>query len=996
MKKSKDIQKNSAGFKESAHAKEVEFQGAEKSRGFNIVGVGASAGGLEALASFFGSMPANTGMAFVVVQHLSPDYKSLMVELLSRHTKMNVYRAEDGMEVQPDSVYLIPPKKNMTIFHGKLYLSEHSHDMGLNLPIDKFLRSLAEDMGEKSIAVILSGTGSDGTLGIRDIKGAGGMTMAQDEITAKFDGMPKSAVATGLVDFVLPPDKMAGQLINYAKHPLVSRNESSEEIFKDNKDIYSKILALIRSRTGADFTFYKSSTIVRRIERRLSINQINQLENYHKLLQNSNSEIDTLYKELLIGVTKFFRDWEVFITIRDEIIPDLIQSKKPGGQIRIWVAGCSTGEEAYTLALLFRDYMDRIDVNRELKIFATDIDEDSIEFASAGIYPNSIIADVPEELLQKYFTKQGNNYHVNEQIRQMVIFARHSIIKDPPFSKMDMVSCRNLLIYLQPILQNKVLKAFSFSLLQNGYLVLGTSESAGEMASNFVTINNKLKIYQSRQKARSQNLNNVFTPYFKFDNKLKIKKSGKAISDRTNNISEEAIDSIEIINSHLFNNYVPPAIVIDEHSTILHAFNDANKYLRLPKGEVNLNLMNMIHPELSVAISTAIHKAIKEKNLVRYRNLNIEIDGSRQLVTLTIKYIGQYKNSDNCLLVVFEKGTQQLKPISREDGDSSFDGDSGQRIEDLEQELKYNKENLQATLEELETSNEELQSTNEELIASNEELQTTNEELQSVNEELYTVNSEYQSKIDELTELNNDINNWFFITGIGTVFLDMNLKVRKFTDPVTEFINLIDSDIGRPIKHISLNFEYDNFFNDIEEVLRNLKSKELEVKNKNNSWVLIKLSPYRTTENAVKGVVISFVDITRLKSYQEEIIREKDLLIRVLENSPYAKLMIDKDGFIIFSNNKSAEILGLSKENIQRKKFNDPDWRIKDADGNLLPEEKLPFRLVMDSGKPVYNATHYIEWPDGKQVKLLINGAPVFDKEGNVNGGVFSFSQDQT
>lgn len=435
---------------------------------FSIVGIGASAGGLEALEQFFSNMPKDTGLAFVVVQHLSPDYKSLMVELLSKHTEMKVLRVEDGMEVKPNCVYLITPKKNLTIFHRKLYLSEQGQKHTLNLPIDIFFRSLAEDLGDRAIGCILSGTGSDGTLGIRAIKGAGGMAMVQEESSAKFDGMPKSAIATGLIDYILPADKMPEQLVKYIKHPYVSKSDNTDLHIRGDEDTLSKILALIRTRTGNDFTYYKPNTIIRRIERRISINQLENIDNYLNLLVQSPSELNILYKELLIGVTKFFRDIEAMELVEKKVIPNVFKNKSKNDEIRIWVVGCSTGEEAYSIAIYMREYMEYVGKTFDLKIFATDIDRESIEYASAGIYPDNIIADVSEERLRNFFKKNNNTYKVNENIRQMVIFACHNILKDPPFSKIDLITCRNLLIYFQPVMQKKVLSLFSFSLKNNG------------------------------------------------------------------------------------------------------------------------------------------------------------------------------------------------------------------------------------------------------------------------------------------------------------------------------------------------------------------------------------------------------------------------------------------------------------------------------------------------------------------------------------------------
>lgn len=954
---------------------------------FSVVAVGASAGGLEALEHLFTNMPTDTGLAYVVIQHLSPDYKSLMVELLSKYTKMNVIRVEDGMKVEPNSVYLIPPKKNMTLFHGKLYLTDQNMGHGLNLPIDIFFRSMAEDLGERSIGIVLSGTGSDGTLGIRAIKGAGGLVMVQDENTAKFDGMPRSAISTGLVDYILPPEEMGKQLVRFTKHPFVSKAEQQDNIKITNEDSFSKVLSLIRTRTGVDFTFYKPNTIVRRIERRISVNQVEDIDEYLNLLMQIPNEIDILYKELLIGVTKFFRDSEVFDNLKKRVIPKIMSRKRQNDIIRIWVVGCSTGEEAYSLAILFQEYMLKVGKNYDIKIFATDLDREAIEYASLGVYPESIAADISDDRLKGCFKKNGNSYKVSDKIRQMVIFATHNIIKDPPFSKMDMISCRNLLIYLQPIMQKKVLSAFSFSINQSGYLVLGTSESVGEMTSYFSSYDNKNKLFYSNELKKPPVIDEFYTPPILKERPKKTNVFPAAVGKRQ---SEE--DIFGDAKKDLFDDYVPPTIIVNSNLELIHTFGEINDFIKLPSGKINLNVLHMANSDLSIAMSTAIHKSNKENSRIVYREVIIHDKDRTKCINLVVKPFQRDRKGQNFNIIVFEEcqiKNTELIPNEKYDADSKVN----QRMEDLEQELKYTKENLQATIEELETSNEELQATNEELIASNEELQSTNEELQSVNEELYTVNSEYQNKIEELTELYNDMNNWFKITSIGTIFLDLKLRVRKFTPGVSRFINLLESDIGRPIKHISYNFDYNHFLDNIDDVIRDLQPIEKELQSRNGDiWFLLKIQPYRTLENAVKGIVVTFIDITALKLYEKQIDREKALLIRILENSPIAKTMVDKNGNIIYANKKAEEILGLSREALQQRQYNSPEFKGLNSQKKPMKNSEKPFQIVIDTKQSIYNAIEYVERPDGSLVKLLINGAPSFDENGEVDGGVFAFT----
>ena len=956
---------------------------------FSVVGVGASAGGLEALENFFKNMPVDSGLAFVVIQHLSPDYKSLMVELLSKHTEMEVLRVEDGMKIKPNQVYLIPPKKNMTLFHGKLYLTEQNSGHGLNLPIDIFFRSMAEDLGERSIGIILSGTGSDGTLGLRAIKGAGGMVMVQDETSAKFDGMPRSAISTGLVDYILAVEEMGEQLIKYTKHPFVSKIEQKTNNKMANEDSFSKVLSLIRTRTGIDFTFYKPNTIVRRIERRISVNQVENTDEYLNLLMQIPNEIDVLYKELLIGVTKFFRDKDVYSAVFDKVIPRLISRKKENDSIRVWVVGCSTGEEAYSLAIMFQEYMLKVGKQYDVKIFATDLDKEAIEYASLGVYPESIAADVSEDRLKSFFKKNGDSFKVSDQIRQMVIFATHNIIKDPPFSKMDMISCRNLLIYLQPVMQKKVLSAFSFSITDGGYLVLGTSESVGEMSSYFTAFDNKNKIYFSNDIKKPPVIDDFYMPPAKSE---KQKQAPIFTPKKAEKVKDDGI--FGNAKDELFEEYVPPTIIVNENLELVHSYGDVNEYIKIPSGKVNLNVLHMVNSDLSIALSTAVHKSNKENNRTVYREVVIRDKDESKCINLIVKPFKQDEKGRAHSIIVFEKCSHKQD----ENGDAEkYDADSkvNQRIQDLEQELKYTKENLQATIEELETSNEELQATNEELIASNEELQSTNEELQSVNEELYTVNSEYQNKIEELTELYNDINNWFKITSIGTIFLDLKLRIRKFTPGVSKFVNLLDSDIGRPIKHISYNFDYNEFLDNIDDVIKDLQPIEKELRTRDGElWFLLKIQPYRTLENAVKGIVVTFIDITTLKEYEHQIERDRELLMRILENSPLAKTMVDKTGSIVFANRKAEELLGLNKKELNGRKYNAPEFNSLNEKKEPMKDEEKPFHMILKNKESIYNVVEYVKKPDGSFIKLIINGAPSFDAEGEVDGAVFAFSSE--
>ena len=959
---------------------------------FRIVGIGASAGGLEALEEFFRAVPEDLQLAFVVVQHLSPDYKSLMVELLSKYTSMEVKRAEDGMDVEMSHVYLIPPRKNLKIYHGKLFLTEQDHSHSLNLPIDIFLRSLAEDQKERSIGIILSGTGSDGTLGIRAVKGAGGLVFAQDNISAKFDGMPRSASATGMVDYVLPPEEITQELARIIKHPLLDHSsEKDDEIAKQHSTVISKMLSRIRDVVGVDFSAYKDSTVIRRIERRIGINQLDSTEEYAAYLESSIKEVHVLYKDLLIGVTRFFRDKEAFDRLKETAVQDLLKEKHDSHQLRLWCMACSTGEEAYSLAILFYEKMQELNIEYDVKIFATDIDRDSIEYAGLGVYPESIVTDVNQERLQKFFTKKENTFHVNPEIRRMVIFANHNVMQDPPFSAIDMVTCRNMLIYLKPEIQQRVLGAFHFSIKKNGYLFLGSSETVGELSGSFAYIDTKWKIYQCKQKTQQSRVSDCFVPPLQPNKKKRERFPEKISTHKSGND-----DVLESAYDFLVHEYVPPTLLIDRNLSLIHVCREASDFMKVPTGKISLNVLDMLPHGIKAAVSTAVHKSLKEDGPITYRDLSLKDGQHIRYIDLSVRpVLDRQNNPAGYFLVMLEDHEGRTFKTEGQEK-TTFDDQQNKMIADLEQELQFTKENLQATIEELETSNEELQATNEELIASNEELQSTNEELQSVNEELYTVNAEYQNKIEELSEANNDVKNFLNNTDIGMVFLDKEFKIRKYTPAVTEVINIMEMDVGRPIDHITRNIEGQEFMDDINKVLMSLVPIEKEIVSKTGKWFLMKILPYRTVNNVVEGIVITFLDIDEKKRFEEKLEQERNLLMRILENSPIAKTMVDQQGNIVFANQKAAEVFGIDREEILQRGFGDRGWKITDSEGHEISVEDLPFSKIMQNHEPVYDYVHSIEKPDGSIINLRISGAPLFSEtNGDVEGAVFSIQQEK-
>ncbi|HCK79887.1 MAG TPA: chemotaxis protein CheR [Candidatus Competibacteraceae bacterium] len=840
----------------------------------HYVAVGASAGGLEAIELFFSHMPPENDLGFIVIQHLSPDYKSLMVELLSKKTLMPVRRAEDGMLVLPNHVYLIPPKKNLTIFHGKLLLSEQDHSKGVNLPIDVFLRSLAEDQNEKAVAIILSGTGSDGTRGVRAIKEYGGMVMVQSEESAKFDGMPRAAIATGLADFVLPPDQMPDQLLSFAKHPYITKVERSETLLSDEQGL-TRIFAILREKCKVDFTFYKPSTVTRRIERRMTINQTDDIRDYVAFLSNRPGEVVALYRELLIGVTSFFRDQEAFDRLAQIALSEIFKNTE-SRESRFWVAGCSTGEEAYSLAILARETMEQLGVSRDVKIFATDIDRDAIHFAANGCFPESIAADVSPRLLAKYFYKKEDNFQIARNIREMVVFAQHNLIKDPPFTNIGLISCRNLLIYLQPILQRKVLEFFNFSLNPGGILMLGTSETSGDMTDYFEVLDSKWKLYRS--KGRLKPLSDATHLLSVTDTRARNLRGQFASVRRSVRLSEEE-RVLERLLEAITQAYVPLAITVNAQLEVLHVLGDAGNYFKLPSGKVVNDISKMAARELAVPLATGIQKVFRQRQELRFSNIRLSQESGVRVVDLRIRLLPEKKGQES-LVVVFIEEVKKGESLEADTDVQSYDLSkvAEERLRDLEHDLQFTRENLQATIEELETSNEELQATNEELLASNEELQSTNEELQSTNEELFTVNTEYQSKMIELTELNNDVENLLGATRFGLLLLDENLEIRRFSPEVAQVFKLLNSDVGRPITHLSHYLTNGDPIRMVREVQATNQPLEQEVRTQKGRWYLLRAVPYTVGPKSFSGVVLSFTDVTRFKELQLELVEREAIL----------------------------------------------------------------------------------------------------------------------
>lgn len=837
---------------------------------FPIVAIGASAGGLEALEQFLGHVPAASGMAFIVIQHLDPDREDMLSELLQRATIMPVEQARNRMKVKPDCVYVIPPNTNISILHGNLYLLAPVAPRGLRLPIDFFFHALAEDRREHAIGVILSGMGSDGTLGLRSIKEYGGLVLVQEPANAKFDSMPKSAIATGLTDIIAVAEELPLRIIDtlqHAHHYPPVRPVPATETTAD-KTAFEIICILLRAATGHDFSLYKKTTVYRRIERRMAIHQLDRIADYARYLRENLQEVELLFKELLIGVTSFFRDPATWAYLQEHVLPGLLASYPGGGTLRAWVAGCSTGEEAFSLAIAFREAMDKMPppARYSVQIFATDLDPDAIEKARRGIYPANIAADVSEDRLKRFFIDEGDSFRICKEIREMVVFAPQNLIMDPPFTKLDILTCRNLLIYLGAELQKRVLPLFHYSLKPGGVLMLGSAETIGSFTDLFVPLESKARLFR-----RNDSLTRPTSLEF----------PTRDLPTRTESPMETKPEQVPANLQHLadellLQQFSPAAVLVTATGDLVYISGRTGKYLEPAAGKVNWNIHAMARDGLRQAIALAMPKALRSGEQVVCPNLSVDSNGVTQIVDLTLQPIAEPAALRGMLMLVFRDTATTAKPYAAAPGKRG--GRGSPREMELEQallqahlEIRTLREEMQTSHEELKSANEELQSTNEELQSTNEELTTSKEEMQSLNEELQTVNVELQSKVDELSTTNNDMKNLLNSTDIATVFLDNALHVRRFTTQATRLFKLIPSDLGRALSDIVTDLDYPDFRQDAEEVLHTLVFSDREVTTGDGRWFQVKIMPYRTLENVIDGVVITFNDISRAKQLEAEL-----------------------------------------------------------------------------------------------------------------------------
>lgn len=859
---------------------------------FPIVGIGTSAGGLAALEEFFSGIPVtvDTDIAFVIVQHLAPHHKSILTELVQRFTHMNVFEVEEGTVVKPNSIYIIPPNKNMIFSNGMLQLTTPTLPHGQRLPIDFFFRSLAVDQKEKAICIVLSGNGNDGMFGVRAIKNEGGMAMAQSPETTEYDSMPLNAIATGLIDYVFSPAELYPELIKYIKHSIGKLPRNIPSIISVN--VLAEIHAILKAQTGQDFSDYKQNTINRRIERRMAVHHFDTIEKYYSYLQDNRNEVQMLYKDLLIGVTNFFRDTEAFQVLENSIIPKLFSNKLDNSTIRIWSTGCSTGEEAYSIAILLQEHLEKIKHHYKIQIFATDIDSKAIANARMGVYSSNIAMDVSPERLGRFFIFDETNaiYRISKQIRDMVVFSEQNVIKDPPFSKIDLIACRNLLIYLNSDLQKRIIPLFHYALNSKGLLFLGNSESIGDYSNLFSIEDRKAKIFRKKEvfQNKDQALYGSFYPFSaRMDNILgsQMEKSNKQIKIPFKELTEKAL--LEQIS--------PDGALINAAGDILYIYGRFGVYLELTAGETGvMNIIKMAREGLKHELMIALNKSLSNRESVFRSVVRISIEGKSKIFNLTIRpvliEISQNYPSPLSIVILDEVESSQqsdiINPLLNEPSK-----EINEYITQLRQELKTKEEFLQNLNEELETSNEELkssneemQSVNEELQSSNEELETSKEEMQSVNEELSTINSELQAKVTDLSRANNDMNNLLSGTGIATIFVDYSLRILRFTPTATKIINLIPTDFNRPISHVVTNFlDYNSLVEDTQEVLNTLIHKQLEVQITDNKWYTMRIQPYRTLENVIEGAVITFSDITERKFAEKkvnELLEKNEVLLR--------------------------------------------------------------------------------------------------------------------
>jgi two-component system CheB/CheR fusion protein len=965
------------------------MKGTEQPQRFPIVSMGASAGGLEAFEKFFAHLPLDTGMAFILVPHLDPGHSSMMTELLRRVTKLDVGEAQDGMKVEPNHVYVIPPNKEMNIYHGTINLEPLKKTHGLRMPIDSFLRSLAEDQGEMAIGVVLSGTGTDGTLGIRAIHGAGGVVMAQTPDSAKYAGMPGSAVETGLVDYILPPEKMASQLTTYLKRSVKKAGAPAPK-----EEWLRKILSLVRSQTGHDFSQYKKTTLNRRIEKRMNVHGIGNVLDYVRYLQEYPGETQFLFKDFLIGVTQFFRDAEAFEELKKTVLKYL-EGMPERVAFRAWIPGCGTDEEAYSVAIAIKECSDKLKRDLKVQIFGTDIGAEGINQARTGIYSKNIVEDVSPDRLRRFFVKEEDSYRIKKEVRESIVFAVRDVTKDPPFTKLDLLSCRNLLIYLEGVLQNRLLPLFHYSLTPGGILFLGTSETIGKFADLFEISDRKWKIYKAK-KALSPVGEEMLGTLPWAAPVPAPPGEGKEI------IKPEELDIVPDAQRTLLETFAPPSAIVNEKGEILYIHGATGKFLEPTRGRPNWSVFEMAGEGMKFELRSGVHYVLTRMKERRYENLKVKANHGYRLINLTVKPFGPTKENQGLVLVTFEEIVKEKKQQPSRKSRKP-EGRLEERLRESEKELAYTRETLQATIEELQaaneepkSTNEEMQSTNEELQSANEELESSREELQSMNEELITLNSELQGKIDLLSQAENDAKILLDNTRIGIIFLDNDLGIQKFTSEARKVFSLIPGDVGRPLHDIRSNLVNEDIERDAREVLETLRSEEKEVRSKDEKWYLTRIIPNRSEGNVIIGVVLTFTDVTEMKRSALAINQLKndyqaasEFAESIIETVRELLIVLDEELRVISANRSFYRAFGVSREETEDRLIYDlgnRQWDIPDL--KRLLEEILPRNSQFDD----FLVEH--DFPGIGPRRIVLNARKVLQTEAGGKGRILLAIED--
>ena len=944
-----------------------------------MVGVGASAGGLDAFTRLLKALPIDTNMAFVLVQHLDPKHISLLPELMARATSMPVVEVSDGMRAAPNHIYVMPPNHSLALLHGVLHLMPRPDMRGKHLPIDDFLHSLAQDRQSNAIGVILSGTASDGTQGMQAIKAAGGITFAQSEDSAEYGGMPHSAIAAGHVDFVLTPEEIARELARIARHPYLRQEllEVSQEVMAEGSKDINKIFVLLRARTGIDFAYYKQNTIRRRIKRRMVLHQLDRISDYVKFLQTHPQELDALFQDMLINVTSFFRDPETFDALKNEVFPRLMAGRSSEQALRIWVPACSTGEEVYSLAITLFEFLGDHASTTHIQIFASDIDKQAIDKARQGIYPQSIREDVGPGRLQRFFVKTATGHQICKPIRDVCVFAVQNVTKDPPFSRLDLICCRNLMIYLGTVLQKKVLHTFHYALQPHGYLMLGTSETVGSETDLFSLLDKKNKIYTRKSLLSRPGADFIAAPYAT---------STFATTHAAQKPFSPAIRIQQEAENLILEKYGPAGVIINQDMQILHFRGQTGPYIEPSAGSASLNLLKMARQDLALELRAAVQQAIKERSAVRKEGVRMrEADGDHS-VNLQVLPLPAAEAGKPNYLVLFEPGSAAaVVPPTKLRPATGISDAKDLRIQELEHELRADREYMQTIIEEqegvneeLQSASEEIQSANEELQSTNEELETTKEELQSTNEELATIIEEHENRNQELNAANNDLTNLLTSIDLAIVILRADLHIRRFTFAAKSLLNLIDADIGRPIGNIRSNIDIPDLEQRVQQVIETMMPQSLELQDRDGHWYALRLRPYRTLDNRIEGAIMAFIDINSIKEVERlrQALQQEQRLAAVVRNSNDAVTLQDFAGRILAWNRRAEEMYGYSEEEaLQRNAI------------ELIPDEaRAGMRLLwerLQHGERVPPCESRRRAKDGRLFKVLLSTAVLMDQAGN-------------